>query len=170
MIPLRILLGFQTTRSASALPRSAVWRTIIRYKALSRLQRVETSAQPVANSSSPAWISQWAFTSKFPRAITIVFRGCVVELTKMMDLMDGRASYMLIIRLQAWLYQVCTSSFSTDRVAHTKWNSFLSRFRLENQAFSFLFFYFYYLSEEQEIWQNLGATVLDHSYIQLIIN
>lgn len=143
MIPLRILLGFQTTWSASALPRSAVWRTIIRYKALSRLQRVETSAQPVANSSSPAWISQWAFTSKFPRAITSVFRGCVVELTKMMDLMDGRASYMLIIRLQAWLYQVCTNSFFTDRVAHPKWNSFLSRFSLENQAFFFFLIFIY---------------------------
>lgn len=102
---LRILLGFQTTQSASSLPRSAVWRTIIRYKALSRLQRVETSAQPVANSSSPAWISQWAFTSKFPRAINSVFRGRVVELSKMMDLMDRGASYMLIVRLGLNVYR-----------------------------------------------------------------
>lgn len=123
MMLLRVLLGFQTTRSASALPRLAVWRTIIQYKALSKLQRVETSTQPVANSSSPAWIWHWAFASIFPCAITGDFRGCgsgqVEKYLKMMDLKDGRVSCMLIRCLQSSvsLYWDYTNTFFTGRVS-----------------------------------------------------
>lgn len=42
MMQLHILLGFQTTLRALLTP-SVVWRTIIQYKALSRLQQAEVS-------------------------------------------------------------------------------------------------------------------------------
>lgn len=53
MMQLHILSGFQTTRGAP-LPPSAVWRTIIQYKALSRLQQAQASPrQPLIHPPPP---------------------------------------------------------------------------------------------------------------------